>query len=91
MNYEQELHDLKSQVATLTAENEEFRTALKAVNLMIDGFEQGILDVAMQANFAHDKVNCLIYQNPAIVDDLATIEDIVGPMGNSTPNAPANS
>jgi hypothetical protein len=54
-------------------------------------FKQVIMDMTMELNHAHEKVNSLLYQNPELVADMADLEDIIGPFGTPTPDAPANS
>ena len=91
MNYEEEICELKRLVAALSAEIEELKPSMRHAHIMIDAFEQAIKDVALEAADAHEKIDDIIYQNPALVADLQAVAKIIGPYDGPTPDAPPNS
>lgn len=91
MNHDEEILNLKRQVAQLQAEIDGLKAATRRANVMVDVIKQGTVDLAIEVNHAHEKINSLLYQNPAIVEDIVDLEKILGPADRPTPNAPPNS
>lgn len=91
LDQEQEIRALKAQMDAMRSEIEALKLAARRANTLVDAVMEESLSLAVDVTDAHEKVNCLLYQNPEICRDVVRLEEILGPADHPTPNAPPHS